>query len=96
MPSYVALIKWTDQGAQNVKETVNRARQVRADVERRGITRFDVVWTQGRYDVVAMIDSPDEETMMAALLAIATRGTVRTETLHAFSESEMEAILQKV
>jgi hypothetical protein len=32
--------------------------------------------------------------MTAALLALATRGTVRTETLRAFNESEMEQILQ--
>ena len=96
MPSYVTLIKWTEQGAQNVKDTVNRARQVRSDFERRGITRFDVLWTQGRYDIVSIIDAPDEATMMSALLALSSRGTVRTETLRAFNESEMEGFLQNV
>jgi uncharacterized protein with GYD domain len=96
MPTYVALIHWTDQGAQNAKETVNRARQVRADFERRGIKRFDVYWTQGRYDIVTLIDAPDEQTIMAALLAVAGRGTVRTESLRAFTETEMEQIIQKI
>jgi uncharacterized protein with GYD domain len=96
MPTYVALVKWTDQGAQNAKETVNRARQVRADFERRGITRFDVYWTQGRYDIVTLIDAPDEQTVMAGLLALAGRGTVRTESLRAFTETEMEQIIQKI
>ena len=96
MPTYVTLIHWTDQGAQNAKDTVNRARQVRADFERRGITRFDVYWTQGQYDVVTLIDAPDEQTVMAALLAVAGRGTVRTESLRAFTETEMEQIIQKI
>src|SRR5689334_21739647 len=54
MPSYVTLVKWSDEGAKTVKDTVQRARQVRADFQRRGITRFDVLWTQGRYDIVAI------------------------------------------
>jgi uncharacterized protein with GYD domain len=96
MPTFVVLVNWTDEGARNVKDTVQRANQVRADFQRRGITRFDILWTQGRYDILAIADAPDEQTMMAALLALATRGTVRTETLRAFSEQEMEQILQKI
>jgi uncharacterized protein with GYD domain len=96
MPSYVALIRWTDQGAQTAKDTVNRARQVRADFERRGVTRFEVYWTQGQYDIVSLVDAPDEQTIMAALLALAGRGTVRTESLRAFTETEMEQIIQKI
>jgi uncharacterized protein with GYD domain len=96
MPTYVTLVKWTEEGAKTAKDTVQRARQVRADFERRGITRFDVLWTQGRYDIVAIADAPDDQTLTAALLALATRGTVRTETLRAFNESEMEQILQKL
>ncbi len=36
MPTYVTLIKWTDQGVRNAKDTVRRAREFRADLERRG------------------------------------------------------------
>lgn len=96
MPTYVTLVKWSDEGAKTVKDTVQRARQVRADFQRRGITRFDVLWTQGRYDIVAIAEAPDDQTLTAALLALATRGTVRTETMRAFDESEMEQILQKI
>ncbi len=96
MPTYVTLVRWTDQGAQTAKDTVNRARQVRADFERRGITRFEVYWTQGQYDIVTLVDAPDEQTLMAALLAAAGRGTIRTESLRAFNETEMEQIVQQI
>ena len=96
MPTYVTLLRWTDEGARNVKDTVQRARQVRADFERRGITRFDILWTQGQYDIVGITEAPDDQTLAAALLALATRGTVRSETLRAFNESEMEQVLQRL
>ncbi len=96
MPTYVSLIKWTEEGAKTAKDTVQRAKQVRADFQRRGITRFDVLWTHGQYDIVSIVEAPDDETVTAALLALASRGTVHTETVRAFNESEMERIIQRI
>jgi uncharacterized protein with GYD domain len=96
MATYVALINWTDQGIKNAKDTVQRAHAFRGDVERRGGKLLSIYWTQGRYDLVAMVEAPDDQTLTAALLAVGALGNVRTETLHAFDETEMEAILQKV
>ena len=96
MPTYIALIKWTDQGVKNAKDTVQRAHQFRADLERRGCKLSSISWTQGRYDLVTTVEAPDEQTGMAALLALGSLGNVRTETLHAYNETEMEAILQKM
>jgi uncharacterized protein with GYD domain len=96
MSTYVTLIKWSDQGARSAKDTVERSRQFRADLERRGGKLLSLYWTQGHYDVITTVEAPDDQTIMAALLAIGTLGNVRTETLRAFNESEMEAILRKV
>jgi len=96
MPTYVTLIKWTDQGARTAKDTVERARQFRGDLERRGGKLLSLYWTQGRYDIVATVEAPDDQTTMAALLAVGALGNVRTETLHAFNEGEMESIIRKM
>jgi uncharacterized protein with GYD domain len=96
MATFVTLIKFTDQGIRNAKDTVQRARSFRADVERRGGKLVSIYWTQGRFDIVATVETPDDQTAMAALLAVAGLGNVRTETLHAFTETEMESILQQV
>jgi uncharacterized protein with GYD domain len=55
-----------------------------------------IFWTQGEYDLVTTIEAPDAQTVMAALIAVAGLGNVRTETLPAFSEREMTSILEKV
>lgn len=96
MAKYVTLVSWTEQGVKNAQETTRRAREFRSDVERRGGKVLGLYWTQGRYDIVAIVDFPDEQTAMAELLALGRIGNVRTETLRAFSESEMEQIIRKV
>ena len=96
MPTYVSLVKFTDQGVRNAKDTVQRAGAFRGDMERRGGKLVSIYWTQGQYDIVTTIEAPDDQTAMAALLAVAGLGNVRTETLHAFNEHEMTAILQKM
>ncbi|HEU0025869.1 MAG TPA: GYD domain-containing protein [Ktedonobacterales bacterium] len=96
MPTYVTLVKWTEQGAKGARDTLKRAREFRSDVERRGGKLQGIHWTQGAYDIVAFVEFPDEQTAMAELLAIGSLGNVRTETLRAFSESEMEAIIKKI
>ncbi len=96
MPTYIALIKWTDQGVRDSKSTVQRAQAFRGDLERRGGKLVSIYWTQGNYDIVATIDAPDDQTAMATLLAVGGIGNVRTETLRAFTETEMTSIIQKV
>lgn len=96
MATYVSLVNWTDQGVRNAKDTVQRAAAFRGDLERRGATLVGLYWTQGRYDIVTIVEAPDDQTVMAALLAIAGLGNVRTETLRAYNETEMASILQKV
>jgi len=96
MATYVVLYKFTDEGAKHARDTVKRAREARAENERRGFTVRGLYWTQGQYDLVAVLDAPDEGAMMAGLFNVAGAGNVRSETLRAFTEEEMEAIVAKV
>jgi uncharacterized protein with GYD domain len=75
---------------------VKRAREFRSDVERRGGKVLSIYWTQGQYDIVSAVEFPDEQSGMAQLLALGSLGAIRTETLRAFSESEMESIIRKI
>ena len=53
-------------------------------------------WTQGRYDLVGIMEAPDEETAAAVGLRVGATGSVRTETLRAYDAEEMGRILAKV
>ncbi len=96
MPRYVVLYRFTDEGAKDIKSTVQRANEARAENERRGFKVEGLFWTEGRYDLVAIVNAPDEQAMLAGLFNVAGAGNVRSETLRAFSADEMQAVLQKM
>lgn len=96
MARYVLLLNWTDQGIRAVKDTVKRAASARQLVEKMGGRVGESLWTLGAYDLVLTVEAPDDETATAMSIKLAALGNVRTTTLRAFNEAEMEKILQKV
>ena len=96
MPTYVALIDWTDQGVRNFKDTVDRYEAVESAFEGLGVRFTDTWWTLGTHDIVATVEAPDDETLAAALLSVAGQGNIRTTTLRAFSREEMRTVMGKV
>ncbi len=96
MPRYVILINWTEQGVRTVAETTQRADQVRQMIEQLGGRLETLYWTPGRYDLVGVVEAPDEETGAAIGLRAGMAGAVRTETLRAFDAEEMGRILGKL
>ena len=96
MPTYIWLGKWTDQGIRNVKETTKRAKSFREMAELAGIKVREILWTMGRYDIVLVVDAPDDETMSRVTLRLGMMGNAKTETLKAFSAQEMDQILKEL
>lgn len=93
MSTYILLLNWTDQGVRTAKDTVNRARAFRETSKAMGATVGTMNWTLGAYDLVVSIDSPDDETTIRLGLALAAQGNVRSTTMRAFGEDEMERIV---
>jgi uncharacterized protein with GYD domain len=95
MPIYVTLMNWTDQGVKTFKDTVDRAAAAEVALSPAGIEFKDLYWTVGAYDLIATLEAPDEETLAAALLALAAQGNLRTTTLRAFTADEMKGVIAK-
>ena len=96
MPKYVVLYRLTEQGAKSIRATVERARQTREENEKRGFKVQALLWTQGPYDLVAVVEAPSEEAMMGGMVNIVSAGNVSSTTMRAFDEKEMEGILRQV
>jgi uncharacterized protein with GYD domain len=96
MARYVSLIQFTDKGIRNVKDTVRRDEASMAEAESMGMKIVEAFWTMGAYDVVVLLDAPDDETMSAFALKVGALGSVKTHTMRAFSREEMEGILAKI
>ena len=96
MATYVSLIQFTDQGIRNVKDTVKRGEATMAEAEKMGMKIIEELWTMGAYDVVALFEAPDDETMTAFACKVSSMGSVKTHTMRAFRREEMEKILAKI
>jgi uncharacterized protein with GYD domain len=96
MPLYIVLHRWTDAGIGQVTETLERVEQNRRVVDQMGGRMSAVYWTQGRYDVVVVLEAPDDETAAAITLRVGAAGKARTETLRAFDIDGMGRILKQL
>jgi uncharacterized protein with GYD domain len=95
MPTYITLMNWTDQGVKTFKDSIDRADAAEVALSPAGIKFKDLYWTVGAYDLIATLEAPDEETLVAALLTLAAQGNLRTTTLRAFTGHEMKGVIAK-
>jgi uncharacterized protein with GYD domain len=92
MATYLGLLRFTDQGIRKVKETTKRAKDFQEFAAKMNVKVREMHWTMGRYDVVVIVEAPDDETI--SRLALGMLGNVRGETFRAFSAQEMDQILK--
>jgi uncharacterized protein with GYD domain len=93
--TFIVLLRFTDQGLKNVKDSPARFEAFRSVAEGLGVTVKSAFWTMGNYDMVVTVEGTDEAAA-AALLAVSSLGNVRAQTLRAFAADEMNRILTKM
>jgi len=96
MPVGITLWNWTEQGLRNIQGTVARAREANSALLKAGV-KVTTYWTQGRYDMVSVVEGgPDDETSTALLMGLLKTGNLRSESLRAFTVDEMERVVKKI
>jgi uncharacterized protein with GYD domain len=96
MAHYVMLLKFTDQGIRSVKETTKRAAAFGELAGKMGAKINTILWTMGQYDLVAVAEAPNDETVAALSVSVGKLGNVSIQTLRGFTASEVDGILKKV
>ena len=96
MPTYVLLGNFTEQGIRTIKDTPKRLDAVKKIAKQLGVTVTQQYWTLGQYDIVAVLEAPDDAAITAFGLGVGKIGNVRTQTLRAYDAQDMKAILGKV
>jgi uncharacterized protein with GYD domain len=96
MATYVMLAQFTQQGIANVKNTAKRAEDFRLMASAHGVTVKEIFWTLGQYDVVVIAEARDEISMAALSMSAGALGNARTQTLRAFSETEVKTVLGRM
>ena len=94
MPTYIAMLKWTSQGVENLKQSSPaRLDAARKSFEAVGIKMKDFYMTMGQHDIVTILEAPDDTTLARAMLGLLAKGATTTETCRAFTEDEYRKIL---
>jgi uncharacterized protein with GYD domain len=96
MATYIALVNFTDQGVRQIRQTTERAKALINAAANLGVKIKDIYWTMGVFDAVLIAEAPDDDSVMAFAASMGSLGNIRTQTLRAFSATEMNKILDRV
>jgi uncharacterized protein with GYD domain len=96
MATYLTLIKFTEHGVKDIKDTCKRAADFKSHAKKHGIEVKELYWCMGAYDGLIIFDAPDDETATAAMLSLSSRENVTTQTHRSFTAKDMSKILGKI
>jgi uncharacterized protein with GYD domain len=94
MPTYIAVLNWTDHGAREVKNSPQRLDAAKALAKQLGGEMKQFFMTMGEYDMVAISEFPDDNVVAQFMLRLTMAGAVRGKTLKAFPEPEYREIMK--
>lgn len=92
MARYVSLLRFTAQGARNLKQSPARAAAFQKAAEKAGVKVELQLWTTGAYDGILILSAASETKALNAIARLVATGNVSTETLQAFDAKEFAAI----
>jgi uncharacterized protein with GYD domain len=87
MATYIGLCNFTDQGIRTIKDLPNRAPKTEQMARELGCTLTPYP-TMGPYDVVFMLEAPDDATAARFFLKVGAAGNLRTTTLKVIPREE--------
>jgi len=96
MATYCILGNFTEQGVRNAKDSPKRADAFKEMAKKCGATVKEVYWAQGQYDVVTILEAPDDLAVTSLGLSVGALGNIRTQTLRLFSAADMKTINEKM
>jgi len=94
MATYIVTFSLTEQGMQNVKDSPSRVEAAKQAFRNYGAEVKEFYAVMGaQFDTMFLVEAPNDETVARAVLAVASLGSVRTQTHRAFTESEYRKMI---
>jgi uncharacterized protein with GYD domain len=93
MPHYITLFRFTQKGAENIKQGPARLDAAKKALDAAGGKLKGFYLTLGQYDAIAIAEFKNDEAVARLALATASQGNVRGETLRAFTEEEYRKLI---
>ena len=93
MTTYIMLMNWTEQGAKNVRDSPKRLDAARKQLGEMGGSFKAFYLTMGEFDMVAVVEAPDDAVLARFALMLAASGNIKSRTLKAFPEFAYREII---
>ena len=96
MPTYISLVQYTSKGIEAIKDSPKRLDAARKAFEEAGAKLKDFYLIMGEYDIVLVVDAPNDEAVAKVSLMLGSKGSVRTHTFRAFNEAEYRKLVSSL
>lgn len=96
MGTYISLVKWTQKGVEDLKNSPARLDKAKEAFKANGCELKQFFLTQGQYDMIMIIEAPTNKAIAKVLLKAAMAGAISSETLQAFPENEYREIIASI
>ena len=96
MTTYIMLMNWTEQGAKNVRDSPKRLDAARKQLGDMGGSFKAFYLTMGEFDMVAVVEAPDDAVLARFALMLAASGNLKSRTLKAFPEFAYREIISSL
>ena len=93
MATYILLGTLTDEGAEKLRTHPEWINEVKRDLEATGIKVQAQYAVLGPYDIVTIVDAPDNKSVVRVSTQLTMRGSVKITTLPALPIEELIATL---
>ena len=93
MPTYISLLKFTQKGAETLKDGPKRLDSAKQRFKEAGAQVKAFYLVMGEYDAVTIIEAPNDEVVAKLALATGMAGNIRTHTMRAFDEADYRKIV---
>lgn len=96
MATYITLANYTAQGIANIADAPDRIDAAREQLGALGVEIKSFYLTMGEYDMVVIVEAPDNATAAKALIGMGAQGNVSTTTMAALTEHEFRNLLSEM
>ncbi len=96
MPTYVTLWKYTKDGLVDMRKTPERFEVVKKIINDAGGKLLSIYGLIGTYDVITIMEAPDEKVATSIILKICSKGRITSETMPALAINDFLKIAKEV
>ena len=96
MATYVMLMKFTEQGAADIMDARAGRKAGKQAAKAMGLKWKQSYLLMGEYDVMVIVEAPDDESMARYALMGGMSGAVQTQTMRAFTEAEADNLIESL